>query len=289
MFIYLLKVSVVIGVALLFYRSVLQQESFFTANRFYLLLSIVLAFALPLVELPQLVSHQGYMVRVFQPATPPEALTPAPAAKTPQIAMTQEAAAGEQLPVTAATGRTTYPMEERAKVTENAPFSWQADWLYWLGLLYLFGVAVFSLNLLLQAGSLLTRVFGSTDKVRDGEFLLVNMEKEQAPCSFFNYIFIYPEGYDFATYEQIIAHEKIHARQGHTLDMLLAEIAVIALWFNPLIWLYKREIERNVEYQTDALLLEKVPVNKHQYQLSLLRIACPNKPLSITTNYNQSL
>ncbi|GAA4424549.1 hypothetical protein GCM10023188_04490 [Pontibacter saemangeumensis] len=289
MFIYLLKVSVVLGVALLFYKSVLQQESFFTANRFYLLLSIVLAFALPFVELPQLVSHQGYMETVFQPATPPEAQTPPPAATSPQIVFPPEAAAGEQVEISAAPGRPSYRIEERGEGMDNVSFTLQADWLYWLGLLYLFGVAVFTLNLLLQAGSLLIRVFASADKIRDGDFVIVNMEKEQAPCSFFHYLFIYPEGYDFATYEQIIAHEKIHARKGHTLDMLLAEIAVIVLWFNPLMWLYKREIEKNVEYQTDALLLQEVPVNKHQYQLSLLRIACPNKPLSITTNYNQSL
>lgn len=70
---YLLKVSSVVGIALLFYKSVLQQESFFGTNRLYLIGCIVLAFALPFVTLPQLVSHQGYLSAVFQPANQPEA------------------------------------------------------------------------------------------------------------------------------------------------------------------------------------------------------------------------
>ncbi|MDQ4141248.1 MAG: hypothetical protein M3142_12090 [Bacteroidota bacterium] len=86
-----------------------------------------------------------------------------------------------------------------------------------------------------------------------------------------------------------MTHEKIHVRLKHSFDLLLAEIAVIVLWFNPIAWLFKREIEKNNEYQTDAMLLLNEPVNPLQYQLNLLQIAAPNKPLSITTNYNQSL
>lgn len=278
-----------IGMALLFYKSVLQQESFFAANRLYLLGCIVLAFALPFVTLPRLVSHQGYIAAVLQPDSQPEAVTTAQGPEAAALKIAPKSAAGEQLQVPVVPRHRPDRVVGRAEAPESLGFRWQTDWLFWLGLLYLFGVAVFTLNLLVQAGSLLSRVFRSADKIRDGGFVIVNMEREQAPCSFFRYIFIYPQGYDFATYEQIIAHEKIHARQRHTLDMLVAEVAVTVLWFNPLMWLYKREVEKNMEYQTDALLLEEVQVNKNQYQLSLLRIACPDKPLSITTNYNQSL
>ncbi len=68
-----------------------------------------------------------------------------------------------------------------------------------------------------------------------------------------------------------------------------AKLAVILLWFNPLVWLLKKEIERNIEYQTDSLLLEEGQISRNQYQLSLVQIAAPHKPLTITTNYNQSL
>ncbi len=133
------------------------------------------------------------------------------------------------------------------------------------------------------------KAISSTDKIRDGGCVIVNTVHHEAPCSFFRYIFIYPAAYDYDTYEQIIAHEKIHARLLHTLDLLLAELAVLLLWFNPLMWLLKREIEKNLEYQTDAALLATKAISQEQYQLNLLRIATPDKPLNITTNYNQSL
>ena len=286
MAIYLLKVSFVIGIALLFYKCVLQQESFFATNRLYLVASIMLAFALPFVSLPQFVSHQGYMAAVLQPASPAEATAaePAPATATSKAAA---AAAGEQLqvPVLPPLG----PEAVEAPASDGQTYTSLTDWVFWLVALYVFGVAVFALNLFVQAGSILYKAVRSTDKVEDGGCVIVNTGTRQAPCSFFRYIFIYPDDYDFETYEQIIAHEKVHVRQGHTLDLLLAELAVILLWFNPLMWLYKKEIEKNIEYQTDAMLLEKEQVAKDQYQLNLLQIACPNKPLSITTNYNQSL
>jgi hypothetical protein len=186
----------------------------------------------------------------------------------------------------------THPMQNTEEVaavpvgrTNIGTFSWG----FWLLMLYLFGVSIFLLNLLFQVGNIFFKIFKSTDKLYDGDFVIVNTAETQAPCSFFKYIFIHPDDYDFETYDQIVAHEKIHVRLGHSWDLLIAEIAVIVLWFNPLIWIYKREIEKNIEFQTDDLLLEKEQVSKDRYQLNLLQIATPNNPLTITTNYNQSL
>ncbi|MFD3001844.1 M56 family metallopeptidase [Pontibacter toksunensis] len=286
---YLLKVSFVIGIALLFYKFVLHQESFFSTNRIYLLGCILLAFALPFVTVPQFVSHQGYLDYVFQQESQPEANIEqeAPAVTAPLTYSTTKPA--EDLSLPALPQQTPTVAAEMAEVQEAPVFSWTQDWLFLLAMLYVFGVVVFTLHLLVQVGSILYKGISSTDKVQDGEYVIVNTETRQAPCSFFQYIFIYPDDYDFATYEQIIAHEKAHVRQGHSLDLLIAELAVIVLWFNPLMWLYKKEIEKNMEYQTDAILLEKEQVDKDLYQLNLLQIACPNKPLSITINYNQSL
>lgn len=62
----LLKSSFAIGIAFLFYKLLLQQESFFSTNRLYLLGCLALAFVLPFVTLPKLISHQGYLSVVLQ-------------------------------------------------------------------------------------------------------------------------------------------------------------------------------------------------------------------------------
>jgi hypothetical protein len=70
---------------------------------------------------------------------------------------------------------------------------------------------------------------------------------------------------------------------------MLAEVAVMLLWFNPAVWMLRKEIEKNIEFETDDLMLARDPVQREGYQLNLLRIATDKKPLTITTNYNQSL
>jgi beta-lactamase regulating signal transducer with metallopeptidase domain len=84
-------------------------------------------------------------------------------------------------------------------------------------------------------------------------------------------------------------HEKIHVEEKHTLDILFAEVMLIFQWFNPFAWIYRKEIENNLEFLTDNKLVEKKDVEASSYQMSLLKVSAPHFPLNLTTNYNQSL
>ncbi len=329
MFVLLIKSSFILSILLLFYKLFLEKESFFANNRWYLLGTLLLTFTLPYVCLPQLVPEQGWIstriekveykepltrnlspqlleqptiVELDQPTstdvidapTPSQLQIPAKIeqdkseSKTPAIAPKdgeQQLEADEAL-ATSQSGEGTASSEVLA--AGGATSNWKVV-IYCLLLLYYFGVIIFALNLLTQIGSVLFRVIGSDDKIEDGNCTIVNSEKIREPCSFFNMIFINPAAYDYETYEQILEHERIHVRKFHTIDLLLTEIAVIVLWFNPLVWIFRKEVEKNIEYQTDDLLLKGEKVEKKDYQMNLLRIATFNKPLTITTNYNQSL
>ncbi|MEL6357751.1 MAG: ankyrin repeat domain-containing protein, partial [Bacteroidota bacterium] len=76
---------------------------------------------------------------------------------------------------------------------------------------------------------------------------------------------------------------------GHSLDLVLAELAVVFLWFNPFVWILRKEVEKNLEYQTDHLLIANAEEVKESYQINLVKMATYTQPLNITTNYNQSL
>jgi hypothetical protein len=160
-----------------------------------------------------------------------------------------------------------------------------AQWLFYC---YLFGVLLFGANFFLQVAVLVYQSY-ARPVMRDGRFRIVEISGNRAPCSFGNTIFINPEKYDWETYNQILIHEKVHISGRHTLDILLAEIAVVLQWFNPFVWLYRREVENNLEFLTDASVLEHREVERSAYQLSLLRVSAPHLPFSITNNYNQSL
>ena len=160
--------------------------------------------------------------------------------------------------------------------------------LQWLFYCYLFGVVLFGARFLLQLTVLLYQSY-SRPVIKDGRFRIVEISGNRAPCSFGNTIFINPEKYDWETYNQILIHEKIHVSGHHTLDILLAEVALVIQWFNPFAWLYRREVENNLEFLTDANVLLDQAIERSAYQLSLLRVSAPHLPFSITNNYNQSL
>jgi rhodanese-related sulfurtransferase len=160
--------------------------------------------------------------------------------------------------------------------------------LQWFFYAYLFGVLLFGANFLLQLAVLLYQSY-ARPVIRDGRFRIVEINGNRAPCSFGNTIFINPANYDWDTYNQILIHEKIHVSGRHTLDILLAEIALVLQWFNPFAWLYRREVENNLEFLTDSAVLLHQEVERSAYQLSLLRVSAPHMPFSITNNYNQSL
>jgi hypothetical protein len=158
----------------------------------------------------------------------------------------------------------------------------------WLFYLYWAGVAAFGLNLLLQVVVLMIRAY-SNPVIKDGKFRIVEVTGDKAPCSFGNNIFINPEKYDWDTYNQILIHEKVHIQQGHSFDIMLSELVLVFQWFNPFAWLYRGELENNLEFLTDEAVLYQNEVDKSSYQISLLKVSAPHLALSVTTNYNQSL
>ncbi len=273
MLVFLIKSSLIIAVLFVFYKTLLERESFFTANRIYLLACLALTFILPFISLPKLVQDQGFIAKTLVQVD-----------DRPTISLTQETGSAQQSSAT-----TVNPPQNSSPNTDQYVVHSERGLYYWITLIYFFGVIILSLTLFIQIVSLLILVFRATEKIKDTGYVIVSSSRIKEPCSFFKYVFINPENYDYDTYEQIIAHERIHVRKWHSIDLLLSEIAIILLWFNPFIWFFRKEVEKNIEYETDNLLVERESVKKKSYQMNLLKIAALQKPLAITTNYNQSL
>ncbi len=290
MIIFLIKATIITSILLIFYKIILEKESFFTANRFYLLGSLLLVFILPFVTLPEFINQQGIVSSFIEKHEIHPDNSIATISKTPiESAPKQEDLSINESPST----------KSKVSKIENNTANSNTDDLrstqekkgikYWLLLIYYFGVIVFLFRLISQLGNIFYKIIKTKDKVHDIGHTLVNSIKFKEPCSFFKYIFINPEAYEFDTYEQIIKHETIHVKQFHTIDILLSEVAIALFWFNPMIWFFRKEIEKNIEYQTDSLLIKDETTEKESYQLNLLRIGTDNAPLTLTTNYNQSL
>lgn len=80
--------------------------------------------------------------------------------------------------------------------------------------------------------------------------------KNILPFSFFHFIFI-PKDIDNDAIDMILAHEKIHAKEFHSLDILIFEIYKTLFWFNPLVWIALKNVKNNHEFIADNINTNK--------------------------------
>ena len=68
----------------------------------------------------------------------------------------------------------------------------------------------------------------------------------------------------------VLAHERVHARQWHSVDVLLAEVVLCGLWFHPVAWWLCGRVRANLEYLVDSTLVVD-RTQRRAYQLALVR------------------
>ena len=154
-------------------------------------------------------------------------------------------------------------------------------------LIYGIGVLFFGVRFLIQLGSLFKFIFRYSKKRKDG-FVLIESSGSTSPFSFFNYI-IYPKnGFNKDEKEQIIAHEKVHASQYHSFDILLTQLLIIFNWWNPIAWMTQKEIQKNLEFIADQGA-QGIHSNKASYQYLLLKTVTPNYSFALTSNFYNSI
>ena len=95
-------------------------------------------------------------------------------------------------------------------------------------------------------------LYKSGQKTKRGSYTLVMSEEFHLPFSFFKYVFLHQSFLEDDNLKDIITHELKHIDDLHTLDILLTEVIAILFWWNPLVYLYKREIKQNHEFIADA-------------------------------------
>ena len=272
---YILHVALLISACLLFYKLLLQRETFYRLNRFMLISCLCLSFILPLIPIPKNWAFTDKQITI--------AASKELNSHTPVFTKVEDYAN----PVVVNQSSQSQQAKNNPVIEASQKQSLLQRILQWIFYIYWIGVAAFALNFLLQLFVLLYQAY-ARPVIKDGRFRIVEVDGDKAPCSFANSIFINPSKYDWDTYNQVLLHEKIHIQQGHSLDILIAEIVLVFQWFNPFAWLYRKELENNLEFLTDDVVLDN-NIEKQSYQESLLKVSAPHLSLGITTNYNQSL
>jgi TonB-dependent SusC/RagA subfamily outer membrane receptor len=106
-----------------------------------------------------------------------------------------------------------------------------------------------------------------------------------SPFSFWTNIYFNPLLHTENEYEKIFSHEQVHVRQLHSMDVLVAEVALIFFWYNPFCWLIRKAIQENIEFITDQRVLFQ-GIDKKSYQYSLVKISTSTYPSYLGSHFN---
>ena len=243
-FAYLLKVNVAFVLFYAFYRLFFYKDTFFKLRRAILLAFFGLALFYPLLNIQDWVRQQEPIADVIcmYSAMLPEATAKADAAAS-------------------------------------------VDWYGWLlgslGFIYWGIVAFLCGRFLVQLSSILWLAHTS-ERVVIHETPVYALRKAAGPFSFFRMVFLHPESHSDKETDEILTHECTHVSQWHSIDVILSEMMCMACWFNPFVWLLKREVRHNLEYLADNTVIQSGYDSK-SYQYHLLGLAHHQ---SVTTLYN---
>ncbi|WP_343623267.1 M56 family metallopeptidase [Flavobacterium lindanitolerans] len=252
---FIIKSTVSLIVLLGIYHLFLEKEKMHTFNRFYLLFSLVLSFAIPFITIEVVVESLPKPL-VSQTAAVPVLIQPQNQVIAAKITTIQKAETN-YMPIVL----------------------WCLYALATIFLIIRFGKNIYSLIMKAK----------KSQKVAFNCSTLVLSKEEQLPHTFLQYIFINEDDFNSQNIQQeLYTHELTHVRQKHTYDVLFIEILKTLFWFNPILVFYKKAIQLNHEFLADENVVESHK-NVSFYQNLLVEKASWNSNLYLASNLNFSV
>ena len=150
----------------------------------------------------------------------------------------------------------------------------------------LIGASVFFLRFLISTATILVKAVRNRKiKIEKGTDLIVS-ESVKSPVSWRRYIFINSDDYRNNPRE-ILTHEMAHIHYRHTFDLIFIDLLCCLQWFNPVIWLFRRELRSVHEFQADAAVVNS-GINAKNYQILLIKKAAGRNWSSVVSSLNHS-
>ena len=156
-----------------------------------------------------------------------------------------------------------------------------------LWMVYGLGVLLFSLRFVVNLFKMYKRI-SDNETLTKHSFIYVLLEECRIPHSFFKYLFFDRSKYETNTIpEEVKLHEETHAKQLHSLDIIVIELLQIVFWFHPLIYILKHHIKLNHEFLADQAVLDQGSDTK-TYQNILLQFSSNTQEYQLSSAINYS-
>ena len=243
----------------------------FTLTSGIILLSMYLPYRLLLAgekqhRLNRVILHAIYMAAIVIPLVRPVAL--------PGISGIEAGAATAETGI--AIGRLS------GGLTEDSGTAWMRV-LLWI---YIAGAAV-ALVRLVWAYARLTVIIWNGKKIKmEGYTLVVTGNKNFSPFSWRGYVVVEKTS-DATEYPAIMIHEMRHLSACHDMDLMLAQLYAVLVWYNPASWLMIDELKTVHEYEADEAVIDS-GLNLRDYQMLLIKKAVGARFPSLANSLNHS-
>lgn len=246
MILYFIKSTFLLIVFFLIYRYSLQDKKSLKFNRFYLLVMFVLGLILPFLNFNFIV-------------------------KSNQIIETKTIVFKQLEDIS---NFDYFPIVEKQRLFSNIEILFSVIALL---LLIRFVFRIYAIISLKNSGKKIENEFG----------LLILNTKVKSPFSFLSSIYLNLESWNKKLIEkEILIHEKGHVVQRHSLDILFIELLKIGLWFQPMLYFYKKAIQENHEFLADAFCLNQTENIKNYQNIILNYYSAQNKQLELSSSFN---
>ena len=255
---YILKSTICLILFYLGFKALLSNDTFFRFNRWVLLVGIATCILLPAIKI-----QTSEPLLIQQP-----------------IIHLEKMIAGEETVVTYLSDNT--PEVDRTPVVTPAKM---IDWGQIIALLYWAGF-IFCLMTTLLSFRKMFVLIRSGRKLQQGRYTLILVPSCVSPFSWGRYIILSEEDYEKHP-DEILTHEMMHLKSHHSIDLLFMECILWLHWFNPAIWLLKRELKDIHEYQADKGVLTQ-GVDATKYQLLLVKKAVGSSLYTLANSFNHS-
>ena len=256
---YLLKSGCCLVVFYIFFKLLMSRSTFFRFNRITLLVGLLGCTLLPLIELTT--TEETFL-------------------HTPLYAI------HEILQSTESVILNPEQMEDPILIPEKNPEIRSLNWVP-VTLAFIYGVGALATFIWLSISTCrLIQLIRTSDKKRFGNYVLVIPQQPTASFSWGKYIVISAADYSQQS-EEILLHETMHLRNHHTLDLLFMQIFLLVHWFNPVVWLLKRELQEIHEFEADNGVIN-TGVDATKYQLLLVKKAVGTRLYSMANGFNHS-
>jgi beta-lactamase regulating signal transducer with metallopeptidase domain len=258
---YILKSSLSLLLLFGLYWFLLRKEKLFVFNRFFLVLSVVFSLLVPFIS-----------IQVNFKTTPGlENFITAYDNNIPEISTTDNIVRSDV--------NISQPNVEKGTSVINLSKILLA--------LYITGAILFLIRFIRNV-YIIKRMTKLSENISFKGYRLVLTNDKTDPCCFFSSIYLNRDDYlNGRIDKEVLDHELEHAKQFHTIDIILIELVKIFYWFNPIHILYDKAIRINHEYMADDGVINQDSDIK-SYAEKLLSFIARRSSISLTSGSNNS-